>query len=55
MLAIVFMLCSFMCFLLRKLPLFGFLWKLFATFYIVMLAFFVVGALKGKIKKNFFS
>lgn len=52
-LAIVFLLCSFVCFLLQKLPIFGFLWKCFATFYIVLLGFFVAGFVKKKIKDFF--
>jgi hypothetical protein len=54
LLAIVFMLCSFICFLLKRIPPFGFLWKLFATFYVVMIGFFVAGAVKKKIKDNWF-
>jgi hypothetical protein len=52
--AIVFLLCGFVCFLLQKLPLFRFLWKLFAAFYIALLLIFVAGFVKTKIKNNFF-
>lgn len=52
-LAVIFLLCSFVCFLLQKIPPFGFLWKLFATFYIVLLGFFVAGFIKKKVKDFF--
>jgi hypothetical protein len=55
LLAITFMLCSLVCYLLRWLPIFGFLWKLFATFYMVMIGFFVAGFVKKKVKDNWFN
>lgn len=54
MLAITFMLCSLVCYILRSIPLFGVIWKLFAIFYIVMIGFFVAGTVKKKIKDNWF-
>jgi hypothetical protein len=55
LLAIMFMLCSFVCYMLRSIPLFGAIWKLFALFYIVMIGFFMAGVLKKKVKDNWFN